>query len=96
MIVPISKLPSGLADFAKLLPAEALSAALHATLGTARAGAGRVLGRARGVGGGGPGGRRPHVPLGMRARSSAVNDDGVSTAPGTILAMVPSPLTKTA
>jgi ABC-2 type transport system permease protein len=33
MIVPISKLPSGLADFAKLLPAEALSAALHATLG---------------------------------------------------------------
>jgi len=34
MIVPISKLPSGLADFAKLLPAEALSAALHATLGS--------------------------------------------------------------
>jgi ABC-2 type transport system permease protein len=33
MIVPISKLPSGLADVAKLLPAEALSAALHATLG---------------------------------------------------------------
>ena len=33
MIVPISKLPSGLADFAKLLPAEALSSALHATLG---------------------------------------------------------------
>ena len=34
MIVPISKLPSGLASFAKLLPAEALSAALHATLGS--------------------------------------------------------------
>jgi ABC-2 type transport system permease protein len=33
MIVPVSKLPSGLASFAKLLPAEALSAALHATLG---------------------------------------------------------------
>jgi ABC-2 type transport system permease protein len=33
MIVPISKLPAGLASFAKLLPAEALSAALHATLG---------------------------------------------------------------
>ena len=33
MIVPIAKLPSGLASFAKLLPAEALSAALHATLG---------------------------------------------------------------
>src|ERR1700733_11855335 len=33
MIVPISKLPVGLADFAKLLPADALSAALHATLG---------------------------------------------------------------
>jgi ABC-2 type transport system permease protein len=34
MIVPITKLPSGLASFAKLLPAEALSAALHATLGS--------------------------------------------------------------
>jgi ABC-2 type transport system permease protein len=33
MIVPITKLPSGLQSFAKLLPAEALSAALHATLG---------------------------------------------------------------
>jgi ABC-2 type transport system permease protein len=32
MIVPLSKLPSGLADFAKLLPAAALSTALHATL----------------------------------------------------------------
>ena len=31
----------------------------------------------------------------MRARSSAVKDDGVSTAPLTILAMVPSPLTNT-
>ncbi len=37
MIVPISKLPAGLADFAKLLPAEALSAALHATLGAGAA-----------------------------------------------------------
>ena len=36
MIVPITKLPSGLATFAKLLPAEALSAALHATLGAGR------------------------------------------------------------
>jgi ABC-2 type transport system permease protein len=34
MIVPLAKLPSGLASFAKLLPAAALSAALHATLGT--------------------------------------------------------------
>jgi ABC-2 type transport system permease protein len=34
MVVPISKLPSGVAAVAKLLPAEALSAALHATLGT--------------------------------------------------------------
>jgi len=33
MIIPISKLGSGLATFTKLLPAEALSAALHATLG---------------------------------------------------------------
>lgn len=34
MIVPIEKLGSGLADFAKLLPAAALSAALHASLGS--------------------------------------------------------------
>ena len=34
MVIPISKLPSGVAAVAKLLPAEALSAALHATLGT--------------------------------------------------------------
>jgi ABC-2 type transport system permease protein len=33
MIVPLSKLPSGLASFAKVLPAAALSNALHATLG---------------------------------------------------------------
>jgi ABC-2 type transport system permease protein len=37
MIVPIEKLGSGLANFAKLLPAEALSAALHASLGTGAA-----------------------------------------------------------
>ncbi len=37
MIVPIGKLPGGLADFAKLLPAEALSAALHAALGSGTA-----------------------------------------------------------
>jgi ABC-2 type transport system permease protein len=37
MIVPITKLPSGLQSFAKLLPAEALSAALHATLGAGAA-----------------------------------------------------------
>jgi ABC-2 type transport system permease protein len=34
MIVPLSKLPSGLASIARLLPAAALSTALHATLGT--------------------------------------------------------------
>jgi ABC-2 type transport system permease protein len=33
MVVPIAKLPGGVAAFAKVLPAEALSAALHATLG---------------------------------------------------------------
>jgi ABC-2 type transport system permease protein len=33
MIVPLGKLGSGLADFAKLLPAAALSNALHASLG---------------------------------------------------------------
>jgi hypothetical protein len=32
----------------------------------------------------------------MRARSSAVKDEGVSTAPRTILEIVPSPLTNTA
>ena len=37
MIVPLSKLGVGLADFAKLLPAAALSAALHATLGSGAA-----------------------------------------------------------
>jgi ABC-2 type transport system permease protein len=34
MVIPISKLPGGVAAVAKLLPAEALSAALHATLGS--------------------------------------------------------------
>jgi ABC-2 type transport system permease protein len=37
MVVPISKLPGGVASVAKLLPAEALSSALHATLGTGSA-----------------------------------------------------------
>ena len=34
MIVPIGKLPGGLASLAKALPADALSAALHAALGS--------------------------------------------------------------
>jgi ABC-2 type transport system permease protein len=34
MIVPIEKLGTGLSDFAKLLPAAALSTALHASLGS--------------------------------------------------------------
>jgi ABC-2 type transport system permease protein len=34
MIVPLGKLGTGLADFAKLLPAAALSTALHASLGS--------------------------------------------------------------
>jgi ABC-2 type transport system permease protein len=37
MVVPITKLPAGLQDLAKLLPAEALSAALHAALGAGAA-----------------------------------------------------------
>jgi ABC-2 type transport system permease protein len=37
MIVPLSKLPGGLQAVAKVLPAEALSAALHATLGAGAA-----------------------------------------------------------
>jgi ABC-2 type transport system permease protein len=34
MVIPASKLPGGLASVAKLLPADALSAALHAALGS--------------------------------------------------------------
>jgi ABC-2 type transport system permease protein len=37
MIVPITKLPGGVASVAKLLPPEALSAGLHASLGTGSA-----------------------------------------------------------
>jgi len=37
MVVPISKLPGGVADVAKLLPADALAAGLHAALGTGSA-----------------------------------------------------------
>jgi ABC-2 type transport system permease protein len=37
MIVPIAKLPRGVADVAKLLPADALSASLHAALGSGAA-----------------------------------------------------------
>ncbi len=37
MVVPIGKLPGGLASVAKVLPAEALSAALHAGLGAGNA-----------------------------------------------------------
>ncbi len=37
MIVPITKLPSGVASVAKLLPPEALSAGLHASLGAGSA-----------------------------------------------------------
>jgi len=33
MVIPITKLPGGLASFAKVLPADALSAGLHAALG---------------------------------------------------------------
>jgi ABC-2 type transport system permease protein len=37
MVVPLAKLPAGLADVAKLLPAAALSDGLHAALGTGAA-----------------------------------------------------------
>jgi ABC-2 type transport system permease protein len=37
MIVPVSKLPTGAASIAKLLPGEALSAGLHSTLGSGSA-----------------------------------------------------------
>jgi ABC-2 type transport system permease protein len=58
MVVPISKLPSGVASVAKLLPADALSAALHAALGTGRGRADRVLGGAGRLGRGRPAGGR--------------------------------------
>ncbi|HVB90599.1 MAG TPA: ABC transporter permease [Acidimicrobiales bacterium] len=37
MVVPVTRLPGGLASVAELLPADALSAALHATLGSGSA-----------------------------------------------------------
>jgi ABC-2 type transport system permease protein len=37
MVVPIAKLPRGVADVAKLLPSDALSASLHAALGSGAA-----------------------------------------------------------
>jgi len=37
MVVPIGKLPGGVAGVAKLLPADALSASLHAALGSGAA-----------------------------------------------------------
>jgi ABC-2 type transport system permease protein len=37
MIIPITKLPGGLASVAKLLPPDALSAGLHASLGAGSA-----------------------------------------------------------
>jgi ABC-2 type transport system permease protein len=37
MIVPLDKLGAGLADLAKLLPAAALSSALHSSLGSGTA-----------------------------------------------------------
>ena len=54
MIVPITKLPSGLASVAKLLPPEALSAGLHASLGAGLGRAPAQLGRPGRVGGGRP------------------------------------------
>ena len=65
MVVPVSKLPGGVAAVAKLLPAEALSATLHATLGTRLGRADAVVGGAGRVGGGRPAGGRPQLPLGM-------------------------------
>ena len=65
MVVPLAKLPAGLADVAKLLPAAALSDGLHAALGTGSAvpvEAWVVLGR---LGGRRAGRGRAHVPLGV-------------------------------
>src|SRR5208283_1924336 len=78
MIVPISKLPSGLADFAKLLPAEALSAALHATLGSG----GAVPWESWVVLAGREGGRREHrAPHDLGDRPVAAHEHRVGIAP---------------
>ena len=61
--------PAWLADLSKVLPAAALSQALHGTLGHGTSVSAHdwvvlvVVGRGR------PGGRRPHLPLGVRARA---------------------------
>ena len=76
MIVPLAKLPSGLADVARLLPAAALSEqerksierALRRPPRLARHGGdgpARVVGRARSLGGRRTGRRRTHLPLGV-------------------------------
>ena len=69
----VDKLPGGLQAVAKALPAAALSDGLHAALGTGAGGAGAVVGRARGVGGGRPGRRRPHLPLGVSLGAGSAN-----------------------
>ena len=82
MVVPITKLPGGVASLAKLLPAEALSAGLHAALGAGSA-VSRVVSWvvlavwavAAPVGG------RAQLPLGMSFCSSAVNS-AAESGPG--------------
>ena len=73
MVVPISKLPGGVAAVAKLLPAEALSRRAARRAGHRVRRADPVLGRPRRVGRGGPGRGRAQLPLGMSFFSSAVN-----------------------
>ena len=74
MVVPLAKLPGGRGRVAKLLPADALAAGLHAALGTGAAVPGAVLGGARRRGRWrAPAGRCAQLPLGMSFSSSAVN-----------------------
>ena len=54
MLIPLSKLPTWLADLSRLLPAAALAEALHDTLGRGVGVDGPRLGGAGGLGGGRP------------------------------------------
>ena len=79
MLVPSRKLPTGWPTSPSCCRPPPCPRRSTAPSGTAPPVPCGVLGRARRLGGGGAGGRRAHLPLGMSARSSAVKEAGVST-----------------